>query len=264
MQHCAGMVSIFFAMFMCVLAAARQPKNTTTSTPSSVPDCGGSFSVPWQSRTVLAPPQGLLEGMFQAIVSALLWTCCSQHDGYTGWKNKEGFENVLVEGDHLVPHLGARAYFADTCTAGVYNNTDYMRINLLGKSLRFSADLKGAGCGCNVAFYLTSMGHNKNASECFDHYCDANNVCGQSCSEIDIMEANQFAWHSTLHTATDPDGAASGFGGGGDGWDGPRNWTADDYGVGGKCIDTAKAFQVVASFPVDASGNLVAMQAGGR
>lgn len=178
----------------------------------------------------------------------------------TGWKNKEGFENVLVEGDHLVPHLGARAYFADTCTAGVYNNTDYMRINLLGKSLRFSADLKGAGCGCNVAFYLTSMGHNKNASECFDHYCDANNVCGQSCSEIDIMEANQFAWHSTLHTATDPDGAASGFGGGGDGWDGPRNWTADDYGVGGKCIDTAKAFQVVASFPVDASGNLVAMQ----
>jgi hypothetical protein len=178
----------------------------------------------------------------------------------TGWKNKEGFENVLVEGDQLVPRLGARAYFADKCTAGHYNNTDYMRVNLLGKSLRFTADLKGAGCGCNAAFYLTSMGHNKNPSECFDHYCDANNVCGQSCSEIDVMEANQYAWHSTLHTATDPDGAASGFGGGGNGWDGPRNWTADDYGIGGKCIDTSKVFQVVASFPVDPSGNLVAMQ----
>jgi len=227
--------SLFAALIMCDLATARPSKNTTRPGSSPTPECGDSFSVTGRhgGKQLLVP---------------------------TGWKSKEGFESVLVEDDELVPRLGARAYFADTCTAGVYNNTDYMRMNLLGKALRFSADLRGAGCGCNAAFYLTSMGHNKKASECFDHYCDANNVCGQSCSEIDIMEANQHAWHSTLHTATDADGAASGFGGGGAGWNGPRNWTAEDYGVGGRCIDTSEAFQVVASFPVDATGSLVAMQ----
>jgi len=177
----------------------------------------------------------------------------------TGWKN-DGFSDVVVERNALLPQIGARAYFADTCTAGKYNNTGYMRANLLGKTLRFSTDLTGAGCGCNAAFYLTSMGHNKHVSECFDHYCDANNVCGESCAEIDLMEANQHAWHSTLHTATDTDGAASGFGGGGSGWNGPRNWTEKEYGIGGRCIDTAKPFNVAVSFPIDRHGTLVAMQ----
>jgi hypothetical protein len=178
----------------------------------------------------------------------------------TGWKNDGGYSDVLVEENALIPQMGARAYFADTCTAGKYNNTDYMRANLLGKTLRFSTDLTGAGCGCNAAFYLTSMGHNSHVSDCFDYYCDANNVCGQSCAEIDLMEANQHAWHSTLHTKTDSDGAASGFGGGGSGWNGPRNWTEKEYGIGGSCIDTAKPFDVAVAFPIDRHGVLVAMQ----
>jgi len=177
----------------------------------------------------------------------------------TGWKN-DGYADVVVEKNMLLPQIGARAYFADTCTAGKYNHTDYMRANLLGKTLRFSTDITGAGCGCNAAFYLTSMGHNKHVSECFDHYCDANNVCGESCAEIDLMEANQHAWHSTLHTATDTDGAASGFGGGGSGWNGPRNWTEKEYGIGGSCIDTAKPFDIAVAFPIDRHGTLVAMQ----
>jgi hypothetical protein len=177
----------------------------------------------------------------------------------TGWKNKEGYADVLVNGTELCPELGARACFAEDCTPGVYNNTQYARSNLLGKTLRFSTDLTGAGCGCNVAFYMTSMGHNPRPSECFDHYCDASNVCGESCAEIDIMEANQHAWHSTLHKATDAEGAASGFGGGGDGWNGPRNWTSQEYGIGGECIDTSKPFQVAVSFPTDAHGEMQAM-----
>jgi hypothetical protein len=178
----------------------------------------------------------------------------------TGWKNEDGFADVLVEKNVLIPQMGGRAYFADTCNAGKYNNTDYQRLNLLGKTMKWSVDLSGAGCGCNAALYLTSMGHNEHVSECFDHYCDANNVCGESCAEIDMMEANQFAYHATLHTATDTDGAASGFGGGGDGWNGPRNWTPKEYGKGGSCIDTAKAFDVAVSFPIDKHGLLTAMQ----
>ncbi|CAK0882787.1 unnamed protein product [Prorocentrum cordatum] len=44
----------------------------------------------------------------------------------TGWKN-DGYAEVAVEKNALVPQMGARAYFADTCTAGKYNNTDYHR-----------------------------------------------------------------------------------------------------------------------------------------
>ncbi|CAK0817853.1 unnamed protein product, partial [Prorocentrum cordatum] len=46
----------------------------------------------------------------------------------------------------------------------------------------------------------------------------------------------------------------------GDGWNGPRNWTEAKYGINGSCIDTARPFQVSASFPIDKHGVLEAMQ----
>merc|ERR1740123_588809 len=126
--------------------------------------------------------------------------------------------------------------------------------------MRYTTDLSGAGCGCNAALYLTSMGQNTNKSECHDHYCDANNVCGESCAEIDIQEGNQYEWHSTLHGQADPGGLGLGYGGGGDGWSGPRQWSNEKYGPGAVCIDTSRPFQVAASFPADASCKLTAMQ----
>ncbi|CAK0855368.1 unnamed protein product, partial [Prorocentrum cordatum] len=130
---------------------------------------------------------------------------------------------------------------------------------LLGNTLRYSVDLGGAGCGCNAAFYLTSMGHNPHKSECFDYYCDANNVCGQTCAEIDIQEANLFAFHATLHGANDSFGAAEGEGGGGPGWSGPRDWDKRDYGPGAKCVDSTAPYEVAVSFPTDKAGSLEAM-----
>jgi hypothetical protein len=159
----------------------------------------------------------------------------------------------------LTATMDSRAYFALNCTAGSYDHKQYVAMDLLGKSLSYSVDLSGAGCGCNAAFYLTSMAQNKNPSECSDFYCDANNVCGESCAEIDIQEANMFAWHSTLHSATDRGGLGGGYGGG-DSWNGPRDWGSAEYGRGAKCVDTSKPFQVMASFPVDGQGVLAAME----
>ncbi|CAK0851484.1 unnamed protein product, partial [Prorocentrum cordatum] len=160
----------------------------------------------------------------------------------------------------IVPQMSSRSYFASTCNAGKYNNTEYVRMPLLGKTLRYKMDVKGAGCGCNAAFYLTSMGHNEHESECFDYYCDANNVCGQTCAEIDIQEANMYAFHATLHGAKDAFGVAAGEGGGGPGWNGPRDWGKDDYGPDSKCIDTNFPYEVAVSFPTDEStGSLEAM-----
>jgi hypothetical protein len=174
----------------------------------------------------------------------------------TGWKDlgeKVGDLEVLPGGE-LNVHMDARAYFADTCKAGHYNHQQYLALQLLGKTMRYTVDLSGAGCGCNAAFYLTSMRQNTRQSECFDYYCDANNVCGESCAEIDIQEGNMFAWHSTMHTSHDSGGKLAGWGGGAMDFDGTK------YGPGAACIDTRKPFHVEASFPVDTAGSLAAME----
>ena len=107
--------------------------------------------------------------------------------------------------------------------------------------------------------YLVSMAQNTDESECGDYYCDANSVCGVRCSEIDIQEGNKWSWHSTLHDAEDGNGAVSGYGGGGDGWSGPRDFTSEEYGPAARTIDTNSPFQVSVSFPTDGSGQLSAM-----
>ena len=51
-------------------------------------------------------------------------------------------------------------------------------------------DLSQVGCACNAALYLVSMGAPSAApTKCGDYYCDANDVCGVNCPEMDIQEA---------------------------------------------------------------------------
>jgi len=165
----------------------------------------------------------------------------------------------VAAGGHVVAHMRARTYFADTCAEGTYRNNDYVAMKLLGKKLKYSANVSAAGCGCNAAFYLVSMKQNTELSSCNDYYCDANSVCGVKCVEVDIQEASKRAWHSTLHSISDSAGVGGGFGGG-DGWNGPRDFTSEQYGPGAKCIDTLRPFDVMVSFPVDEQGSLKGMQ----
>mmetsp|Transcript_45067 Transcript_45067/g.130408 ORF Transcript_45067/g.130408 Transcript_45067/m.130408 type:complete len:424 (-) Transcript_45067:279-1550(-) len=179
----------------------------------------------------------------------------------TGWTS--GVENMSymqLEDGGIKTVMGSRAYFASTCTAGVYDNKQYLALDLRGKTFRYTTDMSKAGCGCNAALYLTNLAQNDRPSECGDHYCDANDVCGESCAEIDIQEGSRVAWHSTLHTSADHTGLGKGIGGGGPGWSGPRDWSAEDYGPGGRCVDTNFPFNVSAYFPVDDQGKLEAME----
>lgn len=169
-----------------------------------------------------------------------------------GWS--EG-QLVDVLGDQIVARMGGRAYFADTCTAGAYDRHQYMALSLLGKQLRYTTDVSGAGCGCNAAFYLASMRQNADPGSCGEFYCDANSVCGVYCAEIDLQEANKHAFHTTLHSSHDGSGKGGGFGG-----YGGKDWTAAQYSPGSSCIDTTKPFEVTVSFPVDAAGQLQAME----
>jgi len=173
---------------------------------------------------------------------------------------------VAVEGNKVIPHYHGRSYFATKCQPGQYDNKDYAAVPLLNKAMTFTTDLSEAGCGCNVALYLTSLHQNDQLSTCKDYYCDANIVCGVACAEIDIMEANRFAFLSTLHAADDRFGVGGGYGGGADDWSGPRDFKGEgsgpeeeQYGPTGKCVNTMKPFQVTSAFPMDYNENLMAM-----
>jgi len=175
--------------------------------------------------------------------------------------NVPGKPGALVEvhdSDSIVPHMGGRAYFANSCIEGHYDNNEYAAFSLLGQTLRYTTDISGASCGCNAALYLASLRQNVEASNCSDYYCDANSICGVACAEIDIQEANRHAWYSTLHVYDDKGGSGGGYGAG---TGGPRrDWNSSDYAPGSNCVDTSRPFEVTASFPMDASGALEALE----
>mmetsp|Transcript_113667 Transcript_113667/g.326702 ORF Transcript_113667/g.326702 Transcript_113667/m.326702 type:complete len:717 (-) Transcript_113667:71-2221(-) len=165
-------------------------------------------------------------------------------------------------GDEVVPTMWTRTYFGQSCQSDGYDPSRYLAINFLGRTFKYTADISGLGCGCNAALYLTSMRQNREPSEGKDFYCDAAKVGGVPCGEIDVQEANQFAWLSTMHAynatwgenGADRLGQSMGFGGS-NGHAASRDWTAVDYGPGARCIDTQRPFQVSTSFHTNAAGD---------
>lgn len=122
---------------------------------------------------------------------------------------------------------------------------------LLGKTIRMTVDVSQAECGCVNGVYLTQYGSGD---------CDASGSFGR-CGEIDLMELNKHAIHTTLHRTYDHPGQFSGFGGvqqpdmmyG----QGPRDMTGEQYGPGGSIIDTNRPFDAAISFP-KGEGNMLA------
>jgi len=160
----------------------------------------------------------------------------------------------------LEPALDSRAYLAEACTEGTYQRGDYASLKLLGKTLRYTADLSGAGCGCDARLSLVPMRVSEERPGCEDYYCSARSeACGASCAEIAVQDANQYAWSSSLHAAGDAQGAAAGYGGGASEI-GRRDWSDRQYGPGAECIDTTWPFHVEVSFPLNGDGDLDAMQ----
>ena len=104
----------------------------------------------------------------------------------------------------VIPH-GGRSYLA---TGDALGPDNYYGVNLLGGSISYDVDISESGCNCNAALYLISMPGRDEAGNPYpgaskDYYCGANDK-EDLCPEFDIMEANQYAWHSTVHQCDAP------------------------------------------------------------
>ena len=70
-------------------------------------------------------------------------------------------------------------------------------------------------------------------------------VCGVNCDEMDLVEANKYAFHAAAHTAFDGSGRSNGWGGG----NAHRAFGSAKYGPGGSIIDTNAPFRVPPARP---------------
>jgi len=117
---------------------------------------------------------------------------------------------IKVNGASIQSAHNTRYYIAERC-ASSFEPTVFKNLNLLGRTIGFTVDLSQASCGCNAAFYLTKMpafnsDQRPDPTKCGDYYCDANEVCGIWCPEIDLMEANTHGFHITPHRCSAPNG----------------------------------------------------------
>ena len=115
------------------------------------------------------------------------------------WQAEGGSNNVKL------PHNG-RAYLSETPTL---SPESYFKPKLLGGYMEYDVDMSQVTCGCVAALYTVLMPGKQwngdyNKGEHNMYYCDANQVGGTFCPEFDIMEANQWAFHTTAHACDAP------------------------------------------------------------
>jgi len=117
---------------------------------------------------------------------------------------------VNVGSTQLQNKHGKRVYYTQKCQQ-LFDPTVFKPFYVLDKTLSFKTDVSSISCGCNAAFILVSMpAYNQNQqpdpTNCNDYYCDANDVCGVWCPEMDLMEANRAAFAVTPHICDKPQG----------------------------------------------------------
>ena len=158
-----------------------------------------------------------------------------------------------VSEDKAEIHGNGRMYFTFMPNNTAVTDPELLfRVNLLGGSIEYDVDLSNSQCGCNTGIYAVQMparakdGSLNNTDGYW--YCGANDV-GAFCPEFDIMEANKYAFRSTIHTCDDPDenGYIKDCERGGVCALDQYSWK-NKFGDKGTSIDTNKPFTVKAEF----------------
>ena len=98
-----------------------------------------------------------------------------------------------------------RAYLVQDFQQAVWNEHKYVRFDLNHDALKFTLDLSQVPCGCLACVYMVKM---KDPSNDESNYCDmAENtrpgLNDEECIELDILEANNWAMQTAIHTEQD-------------------------------------------------------------
>ena len=116
---------------------------------------------------------------------------------------------ITASGSAVAMPYNTRAYIVPACSAGAWSPDMFsQKLPMLNTAWNFTVSLQSATCGCNAALYAVAMpavdaSGRPAPSQSGDFYCDANQVGGFWCTEVDLMEANGAALAATPH-ACDP------------------------------------------------------------
>jgi len=153
-----------------------------------------------------------------------------------------------VNGSSIMLQHNSQVQIANT-SASSYSPNIFQQYKLKGKTVTFTVDLSQVECSCNAAAYFVTMpgiGSNGqyNPGKGGDYYCDANDVNGEWCWELDVMEANKYVTAATPHECyQEPGGYISSCDRGGCGTN-AHNVDGNGMGPGSNYkIDTTKPFQ---------------------
>ena len=139
----------------------------------------------------------------------------------------------------------------------------FYKPNLLGGSFEYDIDLSQSTCGCLATVYFTGMpgidtSGKPDPRSNVSYYCAGQDTT-QPCPEIDVMEANQHAWQTTLHQC-DENATVKGHYDGCDSWGFDKKiWEMDKnaYGPGEQfTINTQNDFHTKFEYKAD-NGKLV-------
>ena len=136
-----------------------------------------------------------------------------------------------------------------------WSDVAYEKLALLDKSLSFTIDMSAVPCGCNAALYLVQM--DMPSGDDGSGYCDIQGFDDPSmkaCTELDVIEGNQKALQSTLHTTPgkgedgrcNQDGCAANWGRHEE--TNPAYGLPNTKGVPSHTIDSSKPLRVTATF----------------
>eukprot|EP00055_Hartaetosiga_balthica_P009432 m.37559 g.37559 ORF g.37559 m.37559 type:complete len:526 (-) comp6744_c0_seq1:255-1832(-) len=181
-----------------------EPSNWCAISEANCVDCGGSWCPGPGALDCDASslPNGVIAGSLQLAINGVDETYyVLQSNGVNG--------GVTTTSNSISMTHGNRAYLTPVCKDSFVPEV-FQGVNLLGGTLAFTIDISKIGCGCNAAFYGVEMPGRNKAGEpvlgtCSDYYCDGFGSCGVYCEELDIMEANQFAFHSATHSCPTDD-----------------------------------------------------------
>eukprot|EP00419_Tripos_fusus_P008029 CAMPEP_0172682900 /NCGR_PEP_ID=MMETSP1074-20121228/18477_1 /TAXON_ID=2916 /ORGANISM="Ceratium fusus, Strain PA161109" /LENGTH=646 /DNA_ID=CAMNT_0013501663 /DNA_START=27 /DNA_END=1968 /DNA_ORIENTATION=+ len=174
-------------------------------------------------------------------------------NGNVGFVEDGSAGKVWTQGKTMGTFGSSRSYLVDNLGAPSWYQAQYHRFDLRGQTMSYTVDLSKVPCGCIACMYLVAMPNPGPGP----NYCDIQPGKGfNQCLEVDLMEANSMAYHSTIHTeawGTGEDGTCNAILGCvnnvGREWKTPQgNLTKDIYRPGARVIDSSRPFKVTSSF----------------